>query len=256
MEEGMDQTEPSASEERDKRRLSEDDEERMKKQKSDDPSVEPTKQIPKSTAGKKIKLIIEHEVFKDYKFKQQPSDAAKSLLINFAYEAVMHVTKREPDDVIMATVAAGFNALEARIAALEKKEEDSAAKVEACVKNVGNNIKEIKEAKMPSAASKAYAVAAKKLLDDDLPLETIAKEANLKKDNAFTVLDLEEKVKDDDGFQVVKKRLASKFRGKKIRVEKVVRTKGGNISFEYQNAEEQKKAEEVLRSDPIPRANI
>lgn len=215
---------------------------------------EPRREAAEPSSEQRLRLIIEQEVLRDYVFATEPPPEAKRTLVEFALKAVIHIAKREQKDVVISVMNEGFKKLEARIADLEKREESRTSKVEECVRSVDAKVTKIKDVQLPSAATRQYAEATKKMLGTEDAVDEIVKKANITEGNRFTVLELDEKITDDEGFITVKRRVASKFRGQKIGIDKVVRTKAGNLAFTYNNAAEQKKGEEIMKQ--IPRASI
>ena len=167
----------------------------------------------------------------------------KNLLIKFAVSVHKHlatVTEEQSNsdnDVagLRNLMYEGFQAMTARLERLEKVHSEGKPPVEK-VDPVPNNVKE-SYANMVTKLKEAKPDASIKKRIEEIKEETTPKN--------YTVLDLEEKV-DDEGFQVVKRKLQRSLKGKNVKVDRLVKTAKGNVSMEFASNDEQKKVETIL----------
>ena len=208
---------------------------------------------------RRIQLMIEHEVFRDFQFPEKPTPSTKKLLLDFAYAAVAHITvcQEQANNMLADQVAKGFDALNKRIEVLERRGEkqfEGVTQVEQSIKKIESSCAAVtKEAvnALPNTSSMQYAKAAARILGDGKDVTTIARESKVKQGPGYIVLEQESKIRDPDDVKRVKKKLANKFRGKQIQVDNLVVTKNGNVSLEFPNRDEQKKAEQLLANNSI-----
>ena len=171
---------------------------------------------------------------------------SKNLLIKFAVAVHKHiatVTNEQGKSVndfegLRKMMFDGFQAMKARLERLEKTHSEGkplAEKVDPVPSKVkesyANMVTKLKEAKPDANVKKR--------------IEEIKEESTPKN---YTVLDLAEKV-DDEGFQVVRRKLQRSLKGKNVKVDRLVKTAKGNVSMEFASNDEQKKVETILSRD-------
>ena len=216
----------------------------------------PTKKITVRTADNetKIRTIILNEVMTQHDKEQKLSIHEKQTLIEFAYKAHIHLLQRENSDVSLSVkIDNGFKALSRRIDALERSQKAEMEKGHEHLTVIDTRCKNLEVQTIPSEAQQTYAKICARV---NPPTSTdkvkpIVQTVNVETKNRFAVLEIEDdwKVKDDADLNGFKKILAKSFHGKKVKIEKVIKTKSGNVSLEFPDDAEKVKAEEILKRE-------
>ena len=202
----------------------------------------------KNTVDMRLKAITEEFLNNEFDPGVPIDPATRDLMVRFGIEAYKHIAEREAIDSVKLLdnkMNEGFSKVTSKIDFLYEQ-------LNEIVK--GKQQEKIKEADLASYADMTKKLATIKPQDEVVePKKAELEDPKLAK--RYTVIELEEKV-DDDGFQVVRSKLAKKLMGKQIRVDKIVKTNRGNISLEYPTTADQKKVEQILRDDKPSGASI
>ena len=195
----------------------------------------------------RLKALTEEFLNNSFDIGGPISAETRALMLRFGVDVYKHISEKEAVNSV-------------QLLATQMKE--GFALVQQKIDYLHGQVRGIEEAKHEEKSKEAektsYANMAKKLgtmkpKDEIEPKSTELEDPTIAK--KFTVIELQEKV-DDDGFQVVRSRLAKKLQGKQVRVDKILKTSKGNVSLEFPTIDDQKKVEQILRDSKAPGTNI
>ena len=185
---------------------------------------------PKVRADVKIRGLVSHYLDNEFDTAEPLTPIMREQMFKFGV-GLHDFISREGGyldvEILANKMDSGFKEIEKRLAAFEKPVEKT--------------------------AEQTYAMATKRFLgnessDDDGNLSSKREDTS-----KFSIIEMEDKI-DDEGFKIVKQSLAKKLNG--VRVDRVVRTKAGNISLEFNDSNHQTKADNILMSSPLPRTTV
>ena len=215
------------------------------------PSTQANKTSPStelSLADKHLKALTSN--FLDNCFElDRPIDAeSRELLLRFGFDVYKYISEKEAVSsvqILAKQMHEGFNMITSKLEYLHGQVTDLQS---------GKQEEKIKEAGKASYADMTKKLETIKPKDEEIePQKTKLVDPNLAK--KFTVLELKDKV-DDEGFQEVRSKLTKKLMGRKVRVDKILKTSNGNVSLEYPTVDDQQKVEQILKEYKPPGANI
>ena len=214
----------------------------------------------------RIKAVIMNEVMHGYKQDKQLSIAQQQELIDFAYRSHVHLMNRENTDVSLALkIDSGFKQTERslqdmtrRIEALERNQKEEGMKGSAKLFQIAEKCEEVRKATVPSAAEKAWSTVVKKFSpkknQDDLQKQ---RNESVPTSNRYSVLEIEGgTVMHDYEVDVIRQEMYNRFKDEKIKVQRIGKTKAGNVYVNYKDRKEQEKGDRILTTYPINHTKV
>ena len=214
----------------------------------------------------RIKAMIMNEVMHGYNKDNQLSTEQQMEMVDFAYKTHVHLMNRENTDVCLALkIESGFKQTEKslkdmmkRIEVLERSQKEEGRKGSAKLGQIAEKCEEVRKATVPSAAEKMWSTVAKKFCPKKNQ-EDLEKERNesVPTSNRYSVLEVEGgTVKDDSEVDVIRQEMYNRFKEEKIKVERIGKTKAGNVYVNYKNRTEQEKGDRILTAYPIDHTKV
>ena len=200
----------------------------------------------------RLKAIIRKEVLPGY--ENIACDAkVRNILVQFAYDSYKVLQRNENEqDSISAKIDRVFQALLTRIEVLENAQTREMKKGTEQIAKISEKCEIVQKAVVPSEAAATYAEMALKIKPknaDNDALSVSKPKSEIPTSNRFSVLEIEtaHKTQNDDDIRRIKKHVARSFRESGIKVEKFFKNTKGNVSIEYKEKEDQRKAEDILK---------
>ena len=219
-----------------------------------------------SSEETRTKSIILNEVMATYDKENNIGVLERKQMIDFAYHTFNYLKSKGNDEVSLSVkIDNGFRNLAKRIDALEQAQKAELEKGNDQIKKIEESCNQVKEATVPSKSEMTYArLVAKSIQKSSTPVSSPEKPAvstpekpAIKTSNRFTVLEVEEGITlQEKDLATVQRELSVRFKRDKVKIEKMGKTKNGNIFLHYKDVAEQNKAEKILQAQPIAHTKI
>ena len=214
----------------------------------------------------RVKSVILNEVMYGYNKDQQLSIDQQKEMIDFAYRAHVHLMNRENSELSLAIkIDSGFrqterilNDMMKRIEFLERNQKEEVKKGSVKLGQIEEKCEQVRKATVPSPAEKTWSLVVQKF-SSKKNQEELLKEKNesLPTSNRFSVLEIEGgTVKNDSEVDVIRKEMYNRFKEEKIKVERIGKTKAGNVYVNYKDRAEQEKGDRILSQYPINQVKV